>query len=180
MLIFLLVALPKAIAQPPQPPAMYKGTLVAYLTEINTWLEGQMLLNYCNCADNPDFIYRYHHVRAKVNASLNNYILAIGLERPRKVAAAFDNINSNAFLHNNAILDEAYKSLEAFGEFDASSCGEKTFLPTAITVAELLGVANAATTAMNEADKRREAQRLLIIQTLENLKIPSSNSYSCQ
>ncbi|GHA35202.1 hypothetical protein GCM10007103_15940 [Salinimicrobium marinum] len=180
-----LVALPVLLlsgnlkAQEHLDPNSYNGDLISYLTEVNLWMENQMLLNSCRCAENEDFLTEYQNVRSAYNSWINSQLMHLGLLKPRKAVNAFEDMKRNGRMKVTPELFEAHRALERFYGFGVSSCREQSIIPGIVTVAELVSVANTVVGILSETQKRREAQKLLIIQTLEDFKLPPVSDYKC-
>lgn len=138
-----------------------------------------MLLNYCKCSRNEDFIIAYHEVRASYNAFLNLYMNNLLLANPRQGLNTFKQINSIDFVKNSLKLKEAYNSLADLGKTKAGDCNDQTFLPAAITIAELTQIATSILGIIQDTNRRNEEKKVAVIQTLENFKIPPIQAYSC-
>lgn len=179
LLLLLLVLSFRAQAQEQLDPQKYTGNLIEYFTEVNIWLEGHMLVNYCQCSTNDEFLLTYQQVRSSYNAFLNSHINQLVLLNSRKALNSFKQMNTSDFIRMHPGINEAYTSLIRFGELRASDCENTPFLPTVISVAELTQIASSVLDIFNDARKRRDEQKLVIIQSLEGFKIPSIQGYEC-
>lgn len=160
-------------------PNNYEGDLISYLTEVNLWMENQMLLNSCACAQNEDFLTEYQNVRSAYNSWINSQLMYLGLLSPRKAVKAFEKMKRKERMKVTPELFDAYRALERFSGIEVSSCSDQGLIPGIVTVAELISVANTVVGILSETKKRREAQQLLIIQTLESFKLPPIGAYNC-
>lgn len=166
-------------AQEKLDPQIYDGNLVEYLTEINIWVEGHMLLNYCKCSQNEDFVLAYQEVRASYNAFLNSYITNLMLANSRHGLNTFKQINNADFVKANFKLRNAYNSLKDLSETRAGDCENQPFLPAAITIAELTQIATSVLDIIRDTNRRNEEKKVAVIQSLENFKIPPIQAYAC-
>ncbi|MDT0685897.1 hypothetical protein [Autumnicola psychrophila] len=177
----LLILLPmrKLNAQEKLNPQIYNGNLIEYLTEVNIWVEGHMLLNYCQCSRNEAFIITYQEVRASYNAFLNSYIHNLMLAKSRQGLNTFKQINSSEFVRADPNLNHAYEALIALSKTKAGDCENQPFLPTVVTIAELTQIATSVLDIIRDTNRRNEEKKVAVIQSLENFKIPSSQAYDC-
>ncbi|MDT0648309.1 hypothetical protein RM545_16580 [Zunongwangia sp. F260] len=181
ILLVLLIMLPmrKINAQEKLDPQIYNGNLIEYLTVVNIWVEGHMLLNYCKCSRNEDFIIAYQEVRASYNAFLNSYIHNLMLAKSRQGLNTFKQINSSEFVKADSSLRDAYVALIALSKTKAGDCEIQPFLPTVVTIAELTQIATSVLDIIRDTNRRNEEKKVAVIQSLENFKIPSSQAYDC-
>ena len=138
-----------------------------------------MLLNSCACAKNEDFLTEYQNVRSAYNSWINSQLMYLGLLSPRKAVSAFEDMKRKERMKVTPELFEAHRALERFSGIGIASCREQSIFPGIVTVAELVSVANTVVGILSETKKRREAQKLLIIQTLEGFKLPPVADYKC-
>lgn len=153
----------------------YKGTLIEYLTEVNLNIETKFVTQYCNCEDKAGFVKKYQDVAKAFNRTINKHISSLTRLRTRDAIKEFDRISNEKFAKNDASWLKASEKLKLFS--DHCSGSEKIALPTAITIAEITGIANSIIGLINEGKKRRDAQRDKLVALLETFKISSVHSY---
>lgn len=168
-------------------PRSYEGNLIEFLTEVNLRVEGHMNKHFCSCKENAAFLDAYTNIRIAQNKFINAMSTELATDKSSSAISKFLNRNtqfwvnqSNSDIHD--IVETASKflippSCKTDDETDDESSAFT--LPTAVSIAELTGVANSIIGLINSGKARKDAIKATIVKSLENLKIPSAGSYKC-
>ncbi|MEP0462236.1 MAG: hypothetical protein ABJP86_08835 [Flavobacteriaceae bacterium] len=166
-----------AKSQEGDPKSPDEKTLIEYLTVVQLDTETTIINEYCNCVDKSMLIKKYQNVAIEFNKTINMHLSELSILKAREAIDYFNNINDNYKDYKE------WKSWESphktYLKFKGYSCPprNKGFLPAAVTIAEITGIANSIIGLINEGKKRRDAQRDKLIALLETFKIPSVQGY---
>lgn len=149
-------------------------TLVEYLTVLNLEIETIFIKEYCKCENKSEFVTNYQNVAKELNKTINKHVSKLSTQKAKKAIDHFNVINEQYYKK-----EEWKKIIKVFKDFKKNNCPplKKGFLPAAVTIAEITGVANSIIGLINGGKDRRNAQRDKLITILEGYRIPSIQVY---
>ncbi|MEM6522447.1 MAG: hypothetical protein AAGF85_15195 [Bacteroidota bacterium] len=181
ILLLVLLVNSQSIAQNLD-PLSYEGNLIEFLTEVNLYAEGHMNKHFCQCKENDSFLDAYRDLRIAQNRFINAFATELLVDKSNSAINKFIARNTSTWVQGNRnYLPEIDSKFNNFLRISGCAGGneQEAFLPTAVTVAELTGIANSIITLINKGKDRRDTMKAAIISALENLKIPSVSNYKC-
>ncbi len=161
-----------------QDASKFEGNLIEFLTEVQQTAEGQVLIKYCDCKDSKELINAYYNLRTTHNRFINYYVTELTLMKVKSALSDFKTKNTTNWVRSSAEMKSIYQYLAEFSKLECED-EQEIALATAISVAEITGLANTVIGFINKSRDRKDTQRTNLLKILESLKLPSLTEYKC-